>query len=161
MVDPVEAAIEAVRARIGEELGTSGWAVVDQARIDAHAGTTGDADWLHNDPERAAREGPFGATIAQGSLLLSLLVGFVDEIAPLSGALHYALNYGFDRVRFVRPVPVGARVRGRLRLADVRRKDAGRFVVVLDARLEREGAAEPVLVAEWLGLVVASAPGAR
>jgi acyl dehydratase len=145
--------LAAARRRIGQELGTSGWAVVDQARIDAHARATGDADFLHNDPERAAREGPFGRTIAQGSLLLSMLVGFVNEIAPLAEDVAYALNYGFDRVRFVRPVLEGARVRARMSLRDLRPKGDGRFIVVLDARLEVEGQAEPALVAEWLGLV--------
>lgn len=139
--------------RVGEELGVSEWLLLDQARIDAHAAATGDDDFLHSDPERAAREGPFGRTIAQGSLLLSVLVGFVNQIAPLAEHVAYALNYGFDRVRFVRPVLEGARVRGRMTLREIRRRDDGRFVVVLDARLEVEGASEPALVAEWLGLV--------
>lgn len=150
------ATIAEARQRVGQELGLSGWVAIDQARIDAHARATGDEDWLHNDPARASREGPFGRTIAQGSLLLSMLVGFVNEIAPLADDVAYALNYGFDRVRFVRPVPVGARIRARMRLADVRPKGDGRFVVVIDARLEREGESEPPLVAEWLGLVVAA-----
>jgi len=148
-----ESTLEAARRRIGEELGTSDWLVVDQARIDAHAATTGDADWLHNDPERAAREGPFGRTIAQGSLLLSLLVGFVNEIAPLAEDVSYALNYGFDRLRFVKPVPEGARVRARLVLKEIRPRPDGRFLVVTGARLEVEGASEPAVVADWLGLV--------
>ena len=139
--------------RLGEELGASDWLVVDQARIDAHAATTGDDDFLHSDPERAAREGPFGRTIAQGSLLLSILVGFVNQIAPLAEHVAYALNYGFDRLRFVRPVPEGSRVRGRMILREIRARDDGRFVIVLDARLEVEGASEPAIVAAWLGLV--------
>jgi len=153
MSDGSEVDFAAARRRIGEELGTNGWAAVDQGRIDAHARATGDDDFLHSDPERAAREGPFGRTIAQGSLLLSMLVGFVNEIAPLAEHVAYALNYGFDRVRFVRPVLEGSRVRGRMALRDVRPRGDGRFVVVLDARLEVEGQAEPALVAEWLGLV--------
>jgi acyl dehydratase len=142
------------RRRLGSELGASDWVTIDQARIDAHAATTGDRDWLHNDPERAAREGPYGGTIAQGSLVLSLLVGFVNEIAPFADDIAFALNYGFDRVRFVRPVPVGSRVRARMRLADLRPKGPGRWLAVIDARIEREGADEPALVAEWLGLVL-------
>jgi len=139
--------------RVGEELGTSDWLCVDQARIDAHAATTGDDDFLHSDPERAAREGPFGRTIAQGSLLVSILVGFVNQIAPLAEHVAYALNYGFDRLRFVRPVLEGARVRGRMTLREIRPRADGRFVVVIDARLEVEGQTEPAVVADWLGLV--------
>lgn len=158
MSQPADVDFAAARLRIGEELGTSDWARVDQARIDAHARATGDDDFLHSDPVRAAREGPFGRTIAQGSLLLSLLVGFVNEIAPLAEHVSYALNYGFDRVRFVRPVLEGSRVRGRMTLRDVRPRGDGRFVVVLDARLEVEGQTDPALVAEWLGLVAPRPP---
>ncbi|MBS1105323.1 MAG: MaoC family dehydratase [Deltaproteobacteria bacterium] len=147
------ATFEAAQRRVGQELGASDWLLVDQARIDAHAATTGDADFLHNDPARAAREGPFGRTIAQGSLLLSMLVGFVTEIAPLAEDVSYALNYGFDRLRFVRPVLEGSRVRARMKLDEVRPRGDGRYVVVLDARLEVEGQSEPALVAKWLGLV--------
>lgn len=142
------------RRRLGSELGTSAWVTIDQARVEAHAEATGDRDWLHDDPERAAREGPFGGAIAQGSLLLSLLVGCVNEIAPFADDVAFAPNHGFGRVRFVRPVPVGARVRARMRLADLRPKGPGRWLAVVDARVEREGAEEPALVAEWLGLAL-------
>ena len=146
--------IAEARNRTGEELGVSDWVTIDQARIDAHARNTVDQDWLHNDPERAAKESPFGGkTIAQGSLMLSMLVGFVDEIAPLADDIAYALNYGFDRVRFVRPVPVDSRIRARMVLANVRPKGDGRYLVTIEATLEAEGAEEPRLVAEWLGLL--------
>jgi len=145
---------EAARQRIGEELGLSDWATIDQAKLDAHARTTGDEDWLHNDPERAARESPFGKTIAQGSLLISMLVGFVNEIAPLADDVAYGLNYGFDRVRFIRPVPVDSRVRGRMVLKDVRLKGDNRYLVTIGATIEQEGADQPRVAAEWLALVV-------
>jgi len=147
--------IESARRRIGEELGLSDWVTIDQAKLDTHARTTGDEDWLHNDPERAAHESPFGGkTIAQGSLLLSMLVGFVNQIAPLADDVAYGLNYGFDRVRFIRPVPVDSRVRARMVLEDVRPKGHGRYLVTIEATLEEEGADEPRLAAEWLALVV-------
>jgi len=147
--------LEQARRRVGEELGVSDWIAVDQRTIDDHARTTGDADWLHNDPERAARESPFGGrTIAQGSLLLSTLVGCVDRIAPLADDIAYALNYGFERVRFVRPVPVGSRVRARMRLKDVRPRGEGRYLVTIEATLEQEGEERPRVVAEWLGMLV-------
>ncbi|GAF71945.1 unnamed protein product, partial [marine sediment metagenome] len=97
---------------------------------------------------------PFGKTIAQGSLLISMLVGFVNEIAPLADDIAYGLNYGFDRVRFIRPVPVDSRVRGRMVLKDVRLKGDNRYLVTIEGTIEQEGADQPRLVAEWLALVV-------
>jgi acyl dehydratase len=146
--------IEEAQRRIGEELGLSEWVTIDQAKLDAHARNTGDEDWLHNDPDRAARESPFGKTIAQGSLLLSMLVGFINEIAPLADDIAYGLNYGFDRVRFIRAVPVDSRVRARMVLKKVRPKGPGRYVVTIEATIEEEGADEPRLAAEWLAMLV-------
>jgi acyl dehydratase len=146
--------LEAARQRIGEELGLSDWATIDQAKLDDHARITGDEDWLHNDPERATRESPFGKTIAQGSLLISMLVGFVNQIAPLADDIAYGLNYGFDRVRFIRPVPVDSRVRGRMVLKDVRLKGDNRYLVTIETTIEQEGADQPRVAAEWLALVV-------
>lgn len=146
--------LETISARVGQELGVSGWKTIDQAMIDAHAATTGDRDWLHNEPERAARESPFdGKTIAQGSLLLSLLVSFQEEIAPLAEEVPYSLNYGYDRVRFIRPVLVDSRVRARMILKEVRPKGVDRAVVKTEVQLEVEGSETPHVVAEWLGMV--------
>lgn len=147
--------LERMRELEGTELGVSDWVHITQEMVDAHAETTGDRDWIHNDPARAAAEGPFGGPIAQGSLLLSNLVRFQEQVLPTLGepALAYALNYGFDRVRFVRPVVVGSRLRARIRLREVRERPDG-AVVVLEVRLEldddREG---PAAVAQWLGLL--------
>jgi acyl dehydratase len=146
--------LDRLRAAEGGELGVSDWVPITQDMLDAHAATTGDRDWIHNDPDRA-RDGPFGTTIAQGSLLLSHLVRFQEQVLPTldNPALAYALNYGFDRVRFVRPVPVGARVRGRLTLREVRTRSDG-ALVVLDVRVEVDDADDaPAVVAQWLGLV--------
>lgn len=141
---------EGLRALVGQELGVSGWVRVTQEAVDAYAALTGDSDWLHNDPERA-RHGPFGGTIVQGSFLLAHCVRFQEEIAP-AGDIAYTLNYGFDRVRFLRPVPVGSRIRGRLGLNDIRARGDRREVIVFDVQIEVEGEPGPVLVAEWLGL---------
>jgi acyl dehydratase len=146
--------LDRLRAAEGGELGVSDWVPITQDMLDAHAATTGDRDWIHNDPDRA-RDGPFGTTIAQGSLLLSHLVRFQEQVLPTldNPALAYALNYGFDRVRFVRPVPVGARVRGRLTLREVQTRSDG-ALVVLDVRVEVDDADDaPAVVAQWLGLV--------
>jgi acyl dehydratase len=146
--------LERLRAVQGADLGVSEWLTVTQELVDAHAATTGDRDWIHNDVERARRESPFGTTIAQGSFLLANLVRFQEQVLPTleEPALAYALNYGFDRVRFVRPVPVPSRIRGRLGLREVREREDG-ALVVMDVRIEREGEQDPAVVAEWLGLL--------
>ena len=145
-------AIETLRQRVGHELGCSGWELVDQARVDRHAGNSGDAQWIHNDPERAAAEGPFGGPIAQGFLLLALFTALAEQALPPVDGLAYLVNYGFDRVRFVRPVLVGDRVRLRLRLADVRAKRDGQWVVTIDAELESQARGETAVAARWLFL---------
>jgi acyl dehydratase len=156
-VSLAENTIEEVKRRVGEELGCSEWQAIEQQRIDDHARNTGDADWLHNDVERAAKESPFdGKTIAQGSLLVSMLVGFVDEVAPVGDDVAFALNYGFDRLRFIRPVPVGSRVRARMALAGVEPRGEGRHLLRIDASLEQEGEEKPCVAAQWLGMLFAA-----
>jgi acyl dehydratase len=140
---------------VGTELGVSGWVTVDQAMIDAHAEVTGDRDWIHNNVARATREGPFGAPIAQGSLLVGNLVRMQEQVIRAAGdaALGYALNYGFDRLRFVHPVRAGERIRARLRVDGVREREDGARVVTLDVEVEIEGRDRPALVAAWLALL--------
>lgn len=154
---------------VGTSLGTSPPLVVDQATVDQHAATTGDAQWIHNDPERARAEGPFGGPIVQGFLLLSLLTrlsGGLDlGLLAAGGPLAMTVNYGFDRVRFVGPVPVGAAVRLRAELGEVRPRADGSAVLALDAVLEvlpaddaGPGAATvPAVRARWLFLAVPAA----
>jgi acyl dehydratase len=143
---------------VGSDLGTSEWVTIDQAMIDAHARTTGDEDWIHNDPARAAAEGPFGAPIAQGSLLIGNLVRLQEQVirASTDVGVAYALNYGFDRIRFVTPVRAGERIRAHLRLLDQRTRDDGSTVVTLEVTVEIEGRERPALVAHWLGLLPAA-----
>ena len=150
--------LDDVAELIGTELGVSDWVTVTQPMVDDHANTTGDQHWIHNDPDRAAREAPFGGTIVQGSLLLSHLTQFQEAVAPITEDIAFALNYGFDRVRFLSPVPVGSRIRGRLTLADVRPKGPGRYVVKTAVSIEVEGQDQPAAVAEWLGLALLKAP---
>jgi acyl dehydratase len=101
----------------GTDLGHSRWILVDQDRIDAFADITEDRQWIHTDPDRAAR-GPFGSTIAHGYLTLSLVAAFLEELLQLDGA-GMSINYGTDRVRFPQPVKVGSRVRGHGLITDV------------------------------------------
>jgi acyl dehydratase len=144
--------------RVGEVLGTSEPEVVDQAMVDRHAETTGDEQWIHNDPERATREGPFGGPIVQGFLLLSMLTAHAGAIGlGALGPITMGVNYGFDRVRFHAPVPVGVPVRMQVSLGEVRPKDDGSAVVGLDVEVQwlaADGAATPATSARWLFLAV-------
>jgi acyl dehydratase len=129
----------------GTELGCTGWLVVDQARIDQFAGATGDQQWIHTDVERAA-SGPFGGTIAHGLLTLSLLPVFLHELYEVRG-VRMAINYGFNRVRFVTPVPVGSKLRGRATVAEVGTVPGG-VQATLAVTIELDGAAKPACVAQ-------------
>jgi acyl dehydratase len=132
----------------------SDWLTIDQARIDAFADLTGDHNPLHVDPQWAAAEGPFAGTVAHGFLTLSLLTQLGDGLLPVpEGAV--AVNYGFERVRFARPVPVGSRVRGRFALVRSEARGRGTLATV-KAEIEVEGAMRPALVAEWLIFITAS-----
>lgn len=139
------ATLQELQGRIGEELGVSDWITVDQTQIDAFANATGDHQWIHIDPARAAA-GPFGATVAHGFLTLSLL--------PRMGASAFevldtrmGVNYGLNRVRFPAPVPVGSRLRGRFKLLKFEPLDGGAQLTT-EVTMEREGSTKPVCVAE-------------
>ncbi|MEU2562733.1 MaoC family dehydratase [Streptomyces longispororuber] len=135
-----------LRAAVGEQLGYSDWLEVDQKRIDLFAEATGDHQWIHVDPERAAG-GPFGATIAHGYLTLSLLPVFVPQVMRVEG-MRMGLNYGTNKVRFPSPVPVGSRLRATAVLTAVEpTKDDG-VQVTTAVTVEREGADKPACVAE-------------
>lgn len=137
--------VESLRAAVGTEIGVSGWITVDQDRVDRFADATEDHQWIHVDAERAAA-GPYSGTIAHGFLTLSLIVPITAEVMTVSAA-RVALNYGLDRVRFLTPVPVGGRLRGRVALTALTEVPGGvqahRTVTV-----ELEGAERPACVAE-------------
>ncbi|MYX36612.1 MULTISPECIES: MaoC family dehydratase [unclassified Streptomyces] len=130
---------------IGEDLGTTGWLEVDQKRIDLFADATGDHQWIHVDPGKAA-QGPFGTTIAHGYLTLSLIPSFTPELLRVEG-VKMGVNYGVNKVRFPSPVPVGSRLRATGRIAEVSEVPGGAQLVVA-ITVEREGADKPVCVAE-------------
>jgi acyl dehydratase len=134
-------------AAVGSELGISNWLVVDQAVIDQFAVATGDDNWIHIDPARAAAS-PYGSTIAHGLLTLSLGPRFCYELFAVDG-IAYGVNYGFERIRFPGAVPVNSRVRMSFRFIDATVHPDG---VLTKARwtFEREGAAKPVCVADHL-----------
>ncbi|MEN8653060.1 MaoC family dehydratase [Streptomyces sp. 21So2-11] len=136
---------EELRAGVGEQLGHSAWLEVDQKRIDLFADATGDHQWIHVDPEKAAT-GPFGATIAHGYLTLSLLPALVPQIMRVEG-MKMGINYGTNKVRFPSPVPVGSRLRATAVLKEVTDAGGG-FQVTAVVTVEREGAEKPACVAE-------------
>jgi acyl dehydratase len=139
---------------VGRGLGTSGWVVVDQVRIDQFAACTGDRQWIHVDVERARREGPFGGPIAHGYLTLSLVATMLIEIGIIPHDAAAGLNYGLDKVRFLSPVKAGARVRTRVVLISVQPQDGKRLLLKLDCRLEIEGEEKPAVIAETLCMLI-------
>jgi len=144
--------IDDLKARVGEELGASAWYEVTQARVDAFAAASGDHQWIHVDPERA-KATTFGGTIAHGLLTLSLGPQLGAEIFTIENVA-FALNYGYGRVRFPAPVPVGSRLRMRAALAAVDDVLSGVQLTVTQT-FEVEGGAKPVCVAESLVRVYA------
>jgi len=136
---------------IGTEVGVSRWFEIDQARIDAFAEVTEDRQFIHVDPD-LARQTPFGGTIAHGFLTLSLASAMsYDAVKPLEGVV-MGVNYGFDKLRFLAPVAVGSRVRGRFRLLSAEDKGGGRWLLKHELTVEIEGGDKPALIAEWLGM---------
>jgi len=133
---------------VGREVSISDWLVVTQERINAFADTTDDHQWIHVDVERATAETPFGTTIAHGFLTLSLLSPLMRNAVMIDGP-RMTLNYGFNRVRFVSPVPSGSRIRARVvlgRLDDL----ADSTQATWNITVEREGGDKPCVVAEWI-----------
>ncbi|WP_030661881.1 MaoC family dehydratase [Streptomyces rimosus] len=139
--------LDELRNAVGEDLGTSDWLEVDQKRIDLFADATGDHQWIHVDPERAAA-GPFGATIAHGYLTLALLPALVPQLLRVDN-VKMGINYGVNKVRFPAPVPVGSRLRATARIADVTEVPGG-VQLATAVTVEREGGDKPVCVAETL-----------
>jgi acyl dehydratase len=133
---------------VGQELGLSAWFAVGQERIDAFAEATEDRQWIHVDPERCARESPFGAPVAHGFLTLSLLPAMLESALVIEG-MRMGLNYGLDRVRFPAPLPAGSRVRGRWVLAALAPIEGG-VQLSWDVTVEAEQGGKPVCVATFL-----------
>jgi len=140
--------VTTLRERVGQEVAASGWIEVTQARVNQFAEATGDHQWIHVDPARAAAELPSRTTIAHGFLTLSLVSTLLRDTVELTG-LRMAINYGLNRVRFVSPVPTGARIRGRFTLSSVE-ETGGSLQALWHVTVERDGAEKPCLVAEWL-----------
>jgi len=134
---------------VGEEIGASSWTLLDQARINEFAHCTGDHQWIHVDAERAARESPFGGTIAHGFLTLSMLSRLSHDCFEIRGDFKMRINYGLNRVRFPAPVPAGSRIRPRFTLQSLDEFDEG-YQAVWVVSIEVEGGRKPALYAEWV-----------
>ena len=133
---------------IGQEVAISNWVTITQAQIQKFADATGDQQWIHTDPERAAK-GPFGAPIAHGFLTLSLLPQFFDDTFTIEGS-KMGVNYGLNKVRFMAPVPVNSRLRARMTLQAAERIEPDGVQMTWLVTVEREGGEKPVCVAESL-----------
>jgi len=144
--------LETLLASVGQEVGVSPWRAVTQHMIDLFADATDDHQFIHCDPERAARETPFGGTIAHGFLSLSLLSAMAFETLPPLDGSRMGVNHGFDQVRFLTPVKTGSRVRTRFVLADVKARPSGWVQITHDVTVEIDGSVKPALTARWLTL---------
>ncbi|MCD6733871.1 MAG: MaoC family dehydratase [Burkholderiaceae bacterium] len=135
-----------LRPLVGQEIAVSDWVEVTQQRIDQFAQATGDHQWIHVDPQRAAN-GPFGTTIAHGYLTLSMLPLFSETAIEFRG-VRMSVNYGLNRVRFMSPVPVGSELRGRFRLVAIEDIADNGLQITTEVTVERKGSDRPVCVAE-------------
>jgi acyl dehydratase len=137
--------VEGVQALVGQHLGYSDWVTITQEQVNRFADATGDHQWIHVDPERAAKESPFGGPVAHGYLTLSLVPMLVPQIIETTG-FRMGVNYGTEKVRFPSPVPVGSRVRAGATLDSATPFDGG-VQLVMTVTVEVEGASKPSMVA--------------
>jgi|TARA_R110002073_G_scaffold67393_4_gene167992 acyl dehydratase len=141
-------------SHVGKEIGLSDWIKLDQSRIDQFADVTEDHQFIHLDPERAAKETPFGGTIAHGFLSLSMLSRMAMDIAFVLDGMAMGINYGFDKVRFLVPVSAGKQIRGRFVLEDAVERQPGQWMLRFGVTVEIEGEEKPALIAQWLTMQV-------
>jgi acyl dehydratase len=142
--------IEGLQALLGKQIGPSEWREVTQEDIDTFADLSGDHQWIHVDVERAAKESPFGTTVAHGNLTLSMIDGMRLELLSSSG-FKLGVNYGWNKVRFPAPVPAGARIRGSAEVTEVEDVGGGWWQIVTRFTVEVEGSGKPACVADSVG----------
>ena len=141
--------IAKAKAVLNQEVGISDWVLIGQEDIDKFADLSADYQWIHVDPVRAKAESPFGATIAHGFLTLSKLTQLASSATEVKLGAKTLINYGFNKVRFVSPVPSGSRVRGHFRLAAVKEIEGG-YELIWSVTVEVEDREKPAVVAEWI-----------
>ncbi len=144
----VFASLQDVASCVGQEVAVSEWTTITQEQIDLFAQATGDHQWIHVDPLRAA-EGPFGSTIAHGYLTLSLVPTFFESAMRIDN-VRMSINYGLNKVRFMAPVPVNSRLRARITLLACDPVEPKGFQQTWQVHVEREGSDKPVCVAETI-----------
>ncbi|MDA5193846.1 MaoC family dehydratase [Alphaproteobacteria bacterium LMG 31809] len=140
---------------VGKELGISDWFLVDQDRVNRFADVTLDHQFIHVDPERAAKETMLGGTIAHGFLTLSLLPHLIENLIIVPEGMTWGMNYGFEKIRFLAPLRVGSEIRARLTLRNLTERNRGQYQFTFDVSVEVKGSDKPILVAEWLSLIFA------
>jgi acyl dehydratase len=138
---------------VGNEVGVSSWHLIDQKRINVYADVIEDHQFIHIDPERAKDKTPFGTTVAHGFLTMSLMSIMSYEVMPVIQGTTMAVNYGFDRLRFISPVPAGSHVRGRFTLTEATLRKPTELLSRTNVAIEIEGKTKPALVADWLSLI--------
>ncbi len=144
---PVWKSAQDVMDAVGNELGTSEWLQITQERVNQFADATDDHQWIHVDPEKA-KQGPFGAPIAHGYLTLSLISSFLPQLADVR--IKMGVNYGCEKIRFLSPVKVGARIRGHGELVDAKEIDNGGAQATVRVTVEIEGEDKPACVADTI-----------
>jgi acyl dehydratase len=157
----------AMAKQLGQEQGPTAWRIVHQDDITAFGHATYDPDPMHVDPDWAAANSPFGSTIAFGFWTFAMLTSFFHELQGGSNGGDYGvphqemigINYGVDRLRFIQPVPVGARIRMRATLADIERKGPDRCLITNDITIDIEGEEQPALIARWLTMMLVPESG--
>lgn len=143
--------IEKLKQMIGEDNGTSDWVTIDQDMINKFADATGDHQWIHVDIEKA-KQGPFGGPIAHGFLTLALIPVFSAMGKYMPEGITMAANYGLNKVRFMNPVPAGAKVRSKQTISNVEEKSGNRLQMTVTHTIEIEGQEKPACIAEMITL---------
>ena len=148
----IESVMKDMEKWIGKEVFISDWTEVTQEQINQFADSTKDHQWIHVDPEKAAK-GPFGKTIAHGFLTLSLLPFFSYQVPLKMEGARMSINYGLDKVRFITPVATGSKIRDRIALSGLEEKTGNRLLLKLNHSIEVEGQDKPACIAEALGMI--------
>ncbi len=144
--------IETAPSLIGQKLGTTDWLTITQEQVDGFAEATLDLDWMHIDVERSRKESPYGGTIVQGFLNMSLVIYFAHSSGAQPRDVSYGLNYGIDRGRFLTPVLVGSRVRDHITLTGFEQREENRYLMKSSHTIEAEGEEKPAAVVDWCAL---------
>ena len=155
-------ALAKLKEQVGQEMGVSNWVTVTQDMIDMFSKATLDPDPMHTDPEWCDENSPFKVPVAFGFMTISLLMHLLHDVVGFQSQsangredmARYGLNYGFDRLRLMSPVPVNSRVRGHFKMIGLTERRPGEYLQKISATIEIEGKDKPALVAEWLSVVI-------